>query len=274
MAAATFSAGFGGVILVPLNAWLLESGGALAGGLGLAMIVLAGILPVVAWVIRDSPEAMGLERQDLDPDRSDETDNQEAHWSVASASRTVAFWAIAGGFMLVMLAQAGFLVQQVMFLQARLGFTTAAWIVSASTVASLVGRTLLIGLGNRLSTRTILAVTAAFQAVGFLVCALAEDAVGLTVGSLIWGSTVGIMVSLPPAITAECFGRVSFGRVYGPVYMGLQIGSALGPMVFGATSEALGSYRPMIVAASAALLLAGLAFQLARPPRRSSTLAV
>ena len=63
MGAATFGASIGGMILVPLNAMLLERWGALAGGVTLAAIAISLVVPLAIWVVKDGPEAVG-QRED------------------------------------------------------------------------------------------------------------------------------------------------------------------------------------------------------------------
>ena len=116
MAAATFGASIGGMILVPLNAAVLEHWGGFAGGLTLAIIACAIVVPLAIWVVKDGPEVLGLhpdgeavsgEGTTVSSDTSD-----DRLWTVAEALRTPAFWAIGLGFSLVMVAQAGFLVHK------------------------------------------------------------------------------------------------------------------------------------------------------------------
>ena len=59
MAAATFGAGLGGAILVPLNAFVIEQWGVLAAGVVLAVVTLGIIGPIALWVIKDGPEVLG-----------------------------------------------------------------------------------------------------------------------------------------------------------------------------------------------------------------------
>ena len=53
---------------------------------------------------------------------------------------------------------------------------------------------------------------------------------------------MGIIVSIQPLVAADCFGRRAFGRIYGFIYLAIQIGTGLGLLVFGLTATAFGSY--------------------------------
>ncbi|NKB56291.1 MAG: MFS transporter [Alphaproteobacteria bacterium] len=95
MAAATFGAGLGGAVLVPLNAAVIEGWGTLAGGVVLAAVTLVVIVPLALWIIKDGPEAVGQEPDGgLVPEESQTVDpDTDSHpWTVPEAMRTVAFW--------------------------------------------------------------------------------------------------------------------------------------------------------------------------------------
>jgi hypothetical protein len=77
------------------------------------------------------------------------------------------------------------------------------------------------------------------------------------VESAIFGLTMGIVVILQPLTTAKCFGQKAFGRIYGPIYMGIRIGAAIGPLLLGILSSARGHYQMTWFIVAAALGLAG-----------------
>ena len=304
MGAATFGASIGGMILAPLNALLLERWGVLAGGLNLAVIAISLVIPLAIWVVKDGPEAVG---QQID---GDETPSQpspsqgavgirgpmvgvmgrgggpadERDWRVGEAARTVAFWAIAVCFHLTMMAQGGFLVHQVMILQPSFGFVAAATVVSVTTIMGTGGRVVFAAVGDRWAPRQIAAAMFTLQAVGLGLSALGSTAgegsagsgeVGgaawaLAAGSVVFGLTMGIIVSIQPLVAADCFGRRSFGRIYGSIYLAIQIGTGLGSLVFGLTATAFGSYRPVLAVVALTLLLAAFGMRWAVRPAEGS----
>jgi MFS family permease len=272
MAAATFGASIGGMILVPLNAAVLERWGGFAGGLTLAIIACGIVIPLAIWIVKDGPEALGLHPDGasasgngtmLDADATD-----VRLWTIAEAMRTAAFWAIGIGFSLVMVAQAGFLVHQVLFLRPTFGFLGSATVVTLTTVMGTVGRIIFAMYGNRGASRQWCAGIFALQAVGLLLMAVGGAKWLLIAGSAAFGLTMGIIVSLQPVISAECFGRRSFGRIYGPLYLGVKIGSALGPLLIGLIAAGTDSYRLAWTVVAAGPLLAALLMPWALPPTK------
>jgi MFS family permease len=206
--------------------------------------------------------------------------DDDREWQVAEAARTAAFWAIAVCFHLTMMAQGGFLVHQVMILQPTFGFVVAATVVSVTTITGTVGRVAFAAVGDRWAPRQIAAAMFALQALGLALAALgspgADGAAGgglsgaawiLAAGSVVFGLTMGIIVSIQPLVAADCFGRRSFGRIYGPIYLAIQIGTGLGSLVFGLTATAFGSYGPVLAVVALTLLLAAFGMRWAVRPR-------
>jgi MFS family permease len=280
MALATFGASIGGTFLAPLNAAILERWGGLAGGLALAAIAITVVVPLAIWVVKDGPEAVGQRIDGDTPDAADPERDVDSSgdypWTLSEAVRTRAFWAIALSFHLTMIAQGGFLVHQVPFLQPTLGFLAAAMVVSATTIAGSLGRAAFAVVGNRWPPRQIAAAMFLLQAVGVFLSAVGTTEWMLVLGSLLFGLTMGTTIALQPVIAAECFGRRSFGRVYGPIYLAIQLGTGFGPLFFGYTAAAAGGYGPGFLVAVAGLLLATLGSRWATcpvPPARPAVAA-
>lgn len=274
MALATFGAGVGGALLVPMNAWLLEGWGGAAGGLALAAITVIIVVPLALFVFKDGPEVLGL-RPDGDGDPDADTPapaptaaelHDRREWRVAEATRTAAFWALSASFFAAMLAQSGMLLHQVMFLQKTFGLIGAASVVTLTTVMGMVGRVLFAALGNRFRSRDMASLVFLLQASGYLLFAVHPAPWSLVTGSAIFGFTMGICVILQPLATAECFGQQSFGRVFGPIYMWIRIGSAIGPLAIGLLYAANGSYTAAWLVLAAVLALAAVTIRWATPP--------
>jgi MFS family permease len=108
-----------------------------------------------------------------------------------------------------------------------------------------------------------------FQAAGLLLSGTSQTVWPLILGSVAFGLTMGIIVAIQPVIAAECFGRHSFGRVYGPLYTTIQLGTALGPLLYGVLAASADSYQPVLMLMACGALLAALGARWAVPPRPS-----
>ena len=132
MAMSSTGVSLGGAVLSPLNTWLIESYGLnIATPVMGALILVVGI-PIVLFVLVWDPRQMGLPQDGLGRSASVVTiaarsvENQTKTWTIRQAITTVPFWAILISFVIVLLAQTGFILHQVAFLEQRLGSLTAA----------------------------------------------------------------------------------------------------------------------------------------------------
>jgi MFS family permease len=272
MAAPTFGAGFGGAILVPLNAFVIGQWGVLASGIVLATVALGIIGPIALWVIKDGPEAVGQNPDghataELDEAHAREIEHDSRLWTLDEAFRTVAFWSLSSCFAIGMLAQGSYLVHQMIFLQSTFGMIGNAWIVTITTLMGLVGRIGFMLIGKRLAPRVWVTLMFAIQAVSFLFLATGTSELWLTVGSALFGLTMGVIVVLQPLATAAVFGQPSFGRIYGPIYMSIRIGAALGPMLAGILVVSTGNYQSVWMLLGCGLLVGSAGIFWAMSPR-------
>jgi predicted MFS family arabinose efflux permease len=241
----------------------------------MAATAIAVIVPLALFVIKDGPEVLGLEPDGGPGDANDppiatpDNDVDSQAWTLGTAMRTVAFWGLSACFSLVMMAQGAFLVHQVMFLQSGLGLLGAASIVTVTTIMGMAGRAGFLLIGDRLTVRWWATAMFAIQALSFAILALGETPFWLTVGSALFGLTMGIVVILQPLATAAVFGQESFGRVYGGVYMSIRIGAGIGPLVAGLLVVAAGGYKNVWLLMAGALLagMACIPWAMAKPKR-------
>jgi sugar phosphate permease len=259
----------GGIVLVPALVVLVAHVGFVAATALVAAAFVASALPLVAFVIRRRPEDLGLRPDGLEeavPARQEAADRRDdlGPSSRRHALRTREFWTLAIAFSLVLLAQVGLVIHQFSLLEPVLGRGGAAWGISATTVAALVGRLAAGVIVDRVDQRTLSAVVFAVQAIalGALAWAPANPIV-LYLGSAAFGLGVGNVITLPPLVVRGEFGAAAFGRVFGMVGAALQLGVALGPLVVGVLREVSGGYAAALWAlaildgAAIAVVLAG-----------------
>ena len=142
----------GGVVLAPVASVLIEAGGLQLATPILGLLVLIVALPVIVLVIAWDPADMSLfpDGDSKPPDRAAPLRKGMAFqyriWSRKEAMRTVGFWAIFIAFLLVLVAQTGYVIHQVSFLEERLGSRNeAAFTLSVTAFGSIVAR-LIVGI--------------------------------------------------------------------------------------------------------------------------------
>lgn len=234
----------GGMVLVPLLVYLTESHGFRTATVTAAFMLWVSLLPLAAFVIKRRPQDLGLL-----PDGAVESAGVAApspaagrEWTRRAALRTATFWFIAVPFALGFVAQVGFIVHQLAFLQPSLGQTRAAFVVSAMTFAALAGRVVAGVISDHVDRRVLSAGCVTIQGLALVTMAAVPSPGALLVGSMALGVGVGILIALPPLLTQEAFGTASFGTVFAMVNGALQVGVSLGPSIVGILRDRWGGY--------------------------------
>jgi sugar phosphate permease len=263
----------GGVLLTPLGAKLVDVGGLELAAPVLGAVVLVVTLPVLWGVIAYDPRQMGLHPDGEDPALSLaaastrlDRGTQFRRWSIAEAVRTVPFWGIAIGFTLVLIAQTGFVIHQIAFLEERLGSRSAAALALSTTAFGSIVARLIVGLfADAVDKRWLTVVLFAIQGSAVLLVLRTDNVAATYALTLVFGFTIGNVYMMQALLVGEIFGMVSYGAIFGIIAMSGQAGSGLGPLLVGALEDRSGNYdlaftvTALITFSAAALVL------LARP---------
>jgi sugar phosphate permease len=239
-------------------------------------IVLGISIPVVFFLLKESPQVMGLETDGTTTtgQASDAryADEDEAV-AFAQARRTNTFWLIAGPFFLMSLSFHGCILHLVPLLTDR-GLSPR----DAASAASLVGAG---GLLARLGSGYLLDL---FFAPSVAVWLFLSSTIGIV---LLWSGAPGFLpfaaaflvgvgqgaeLDIIPYMVSRYFGLHAFAQIYGYLFGVFLLGAVLGPLLMGMGFDAMGSYRPMLaVLALSTLVAVGLVSRL--EPYRESKLA-
>lgn len=261
----------GGVVLAPVGTALVEAGGVDLAAPILGALVLVVALPISTLVLAGAPEPLGLEPDAGAPDTSVQNESltdavQRRVWTRSEAMRTGSFWALTVAFLLVLLAQTGFLLHQIAFLEDRFGSRNAAALALSTTAfGSIVARLVVGRFADHMDKRMMTVVIITVQGFAVLGATLIENSIATYLLVLIVGFTIGNVYLMQTLLTAEIFGLVSLGAVFGVIALTTQIGSGFGPFLVGWAEDASGSYTlPFVVTAIVTLVSAGVV-ALARP---------
>ncbi|MEO9188633.1 MAG: MFS transporter [Acetobacteraceae bacterium] len=157
------------------------------------------------------------------------------------------FWSIATPFALALAAQVGVIVHLVALLLPHLGAHGTAIALSITAGAAMAGR---LGLGfviDRLHQRRVSAISFASQAVALgLILTLADRPEALYSACLLFGLSVGNVITLPSLIVQREFAARSFGLVIGLSTAVGQLTYALAPAVLGVLRDLSGGYGPAL----------------------------
>jgi cyanate permease len=160
----------------------------------------------------------------------------------ARALRTLSFWTIAVPFALALVAQVGFIVHQIAFLDPLIGRAHASIAVSVMSVMAVVGRLIFGAVVDRLNQRKASAASFASQALALLVMIHTTNEYALFAASALFGFSVGNLITLPSLIIQREFDARSFGVLVSLVTAICQFTYAFGPGLVGLLRDAFGGY--------------------------------
>jgi cyanate permease len=145
----------------------------------------------------------------------------------------------------------------------RLGNHGAGIAIAATAMAAMAGRLVLGAVIDRLDQRRVSAASFTSQAAGLaMMLALPEAPAALYVGSVVFGLSVGNVITLPTLIIQREFAARSFGLVIGLSSMVGQATLAFGPTLLGVAHDLAGGYGAALILCIA-LQLTGAAILLA-----------
>jgi len=245
-------------LLVPAVTWLILTTGWRITYVVIAGVVLALVLPLCLWVVRDSPESVGLTADGA---------VQKAGASVASVERvtagealqTLAFWQLAGSFFTCGFSMSLLSAHGIPMLTDH-GYTPmfASWALGVLGGSS-IGFTVMLGaLSDHFGRRPVLAAIYAGRVgifAGFFL--IRENPVAILAVAILGGITMAGTGSMTSALTADIYGRFSVSSVFGLIFLVHQTGAAIGTWLAGALFEVTGGYGPAF--AVACLFLVGAA---------------
>jgi len=213
----------------------------------LAVFTAGAIIPLSWLVIRNSPEAAGIEPDPESPlSRESAASGAHREWSYGDILRDRTFWLIVAGILPPALAFAGFMANLRPY-AADIGIPAEASGTLMSVVAvAMVGSKLAVGaLADRMDLRLVYWGTAIpLMAAMAIMIGHPSYAVMLAVAALA-GFTGGSHMALLGAIVGVRFGPASFGKVAGLLMPFLTL-SALGAVISGRVFDAFQSYDPAL----------------------------
>ena len=229
--------------LVPVAMWLILAAGwrATYGIMAGATLVLT--VPLILWLVRESPESMGL-TPDGAPAGARGRGAGAEQTPIGAAVQTLPFWQLCGGmytcgFSMSLLAAHGV----PMLTDHGYHSMTASWAMGVLGASSMVGAMLLGAIADRLGRRPVLAWLYATRAILFTALFLVHDRPGaLLLIAALGGASMSGSMAMTSALTADIFGRFSVGSIFGSIFLIHQAGAATGSWLGGFLFEQSGGY--------------------------------
>jgi MFS family permease len=245
---------FGGIALIPVSAWLIDTRSLAGASPWLSLIWACGIIPIALLVLRSKPSDLGL-RPDGERHDATSSDEPEAAGLGFSAARSTRFFvALCVAYALIYVGQVGAIAQLFNLVLERTDNATAATCLSALALTSVIARLIGGALVLRLPTRGFTAILAVLQAAALASLAVADSPAGLILSSVFFGASVGNLLMLQPLILAEAFGVAGYAQIYSFNQLFGTIGVAGGPPLLGLIRDAVDYEVAMLVAGGASFV--------------------
>jgi MFS family permease len=245
-------------LLVPVSMWLILTVGWrwAYGIIGLSGAVV--LLPLALWVVRESPESMGLAADGVPGESAATHIDGIERTPVGDAVRTAPFWRLCGGmytcgFSMSLLSAHGVPMLTDHGYRAML----ASSAVGLLGLSSFAGSMVLGAIADRFGPRPVLAWLYGTRTLLFAALFLTRDSpTAILVIAALGGTSMSGTLAMTSALTADIFGRFSVGSVFGTIFVVHQAGAALGSWLGGLVFELTGGYGPAFAIAGAQLLIA------------------
>jgi MFS family permease len=270
----------GQLIVIPLATVLTLYFGWRASFLWLGIGLLVLVVPIGAWLVRNTPEERGLRA--LGATGPTQTaaqivaEQKAARVSVSEAAQTLPFWLLMGSFFVCGYTSNGMVLTHFMPHALEHNFTA----MQASTALGVMGAMNILGtigsgwLCDRFGRRGPLATYYFVRGLSLLFLLYVWNVPSLHVWAAIFG--LNYISTVPPTttMTANIYGRFSVGELSGWIFFAHQVGAALGAALAGWIFEWTGSYSSAFVSAAImGFVAAGLVLLIREEPVRARPLA-
>ena len=255
----------GQLVFLPMLATIVERSGWRS-----AALVVAGaaalVFVLVLLLMRDRPEDVGLRPYGQRPDH----DHAAARpplaplAALARASRTRAFWVLAGTFFVCGASTNGLIGTHLIAACHDYGIpqVRSAQLLALMGIFDIVGTTASGWLTDRYSSRHLLFGYYTLRGLSLLYLPATLDSGGASLGWFAVFYGLDWIATVPPTVrlTSEAFGRENTGVVYGWIGASHQLGASLAAVGAGTIRTALGDYRLAFWIAGTLCVAAGLSF--------------
>jgi MFS family permease len=245
-------------LLVPVAMWLILNVGWRLTYAIFGVAVIAVMVPLGLWIVREAPEAVGLTPDGVPVQAAAGAEPPLERTDVAEAVQTVSFWQLAGGLFTCGFSMSLLSAHGVPMLTDH-GYhpMLASWTLGLLGGSSVAFAMLLGVISDHFGRRPVLAWlygTRAFVFAGLFL--IREHPVALLTVALIGGVSMAGSLAMTSALSAEIFGRFSVGSVFGTIFLVHQVGAALGSWLAGLLFETTGGYGAAFAGASVILVAA------------------
>ena len=257
----------------PLAQWLIDELGWRAAWFWLGIMTWLLLVPVVAILVENRPESLGLQPDGDDADGKQAARRQGADigLSIGQAVRTPAFWVIALSLATFSMLVTGLFFHQVsIFHSAGLSPQMAAWVFPISAITMVLAMPVFGRLLDRMPTKPMFACAMLTMTAAMLALVLVHDAATAALYGIAFGINNAAVHTHMTYVWPRFFGRRHLGSIQGTAQTIAVVGASLGPLPLGAAFDLYGAYTGALLALAVLPVLCSIAILLMRPPRLES----
>lgn len=241
--------GFGvGATLMPAIAqFVIDHWGWREAYLTFAAMVLFISFPMTFFLLRETPDQMGLQPDGAapngDPLNPAPATDADVGLTGGEALRTRSYWLIFGSFALVGIGITSILAHLVPILIGRgVAPATAALCMSSLGFGLIFGRIFAGFLMDRYFAPYVAALFLAGLLLGVVILATGTAGPAVFLAAVLVGLATGSEISEIAYIVSRYFGPKAFGQIYGVMFGAFQLGSAVGAIAMGLYYDQAGNY--------------------------------
>ncbi|CAM3687795.1 MFS transporter [Marinicrinis lubricantis] len=215
-------------------------------------MLLIVFVPVTYYLVRNKPEDVGLL-----PDRAaasrDDTEGtpviQEQSWTLTEAARSRAFWLVLICMAIPAAIYTGITFQLFSIMDEQgVDRSTTAFILSLVPMVSFVCSLASGFISEKVKVHAMLGITFLLNMIAPMLLLYAEGGVMVFWFAIAWGAAQGFMNIPLGIIWPNYYGRQHLGSIQSVTTAATVVGSALGPVAFGAVYDQTGSYSIILIA--------------------------
>ncbi|MBT7951225.1 MAG: MFS transporter [Gammaproteobacteria bacterium] len=216
----------------------------------LASIVILVPLPLIYFVIKETPAMMGLVADGIKAKRAPEISIEKEGVELTDALRSHIFWLLFLIFICISFVLNGVFSHLVPMLTDR-----GMLAVNAAAAASAVGVTLFIGriligyLVDRIFAPYVAMFFFTLSTIGIAILMSGVAGWYAVTASVLIGFSLGAEADLISFLASRYFGLRAFGTIYGLLLSAMMLGIAVSPLMFALSYESTGSYSSILAIA-------------------------
>lgn len=238
--------GFGGALISPVMANIIQNYGWRMSYIAFAVAMLIVSLPMIL-IMKKSPETMGLKAYGAEDTAADAqkaaVPKTELNITLEEVKKHSFFWIYLVGMFLLCFVGFGSLSQLAAFLADAHGTAFAAGILSLFLIIVTLGKISLGWVYDKFGTRVGTVYICIVFALSIACMLFPESKPMMYVMALLYGLGICTGTVCPPVITAAMFGSKHYGEIYGYVNLSVYLGAALSVPAIAIIYDKTGSYQ-------------------------------